>query len=73
VNRYGISRGIAVTGKGPAWFQKMDRNKDGDVSRREWLGTPEEFKEIDEDGDGLISVEEAIKYEAKRKAGANKK
>jgi Ca2+-binding EF-hand superfamily protein len=63
---------IRSVGKGPAWFQKMDRNKDGDVSRREFLGTPEEFKEIDEDGDGLISVEEALKYEAKRKAAAKK-
>ncbi len=23
---------------GPAWFRKMDRNRDGDVSRREFLG-----------------------------------
>src|SRR5262249_52071221 len=40
--------------KGPVWFQKMDRNRDGDVSRREWLGTEEEFRKIDTDGDGLI-------------------
>jgi Ca2+-binding EF-hand superfamily protein len=44
---------------GPLWFQKMDRNHDGDVSRREFLGTDEEFHKIDRDGDGLISVEEA--------------
>jgi hypothetical protein len=42
----------------------MDRNGDGDVSRREFLGTDEEFKRIDTDGDGLISVEEAEKYDA---------
>jgi Ca2+-binding EF-hand superfamily protein len=64
---------IRSVGKGPIWFQKMDRNKDGDVSRREFLGSPEEFKEIDEDGDGLISAEEAQKYEAKRKSAVNKK
>lgn len=63
---------IRTVGKGPIWFQKMDRNKDGDVSRREFLGSPEEFKEIDEDGDGLISAEEALKFEAKRKAAVNK-
>lgn len=44
---------------GPLWFQKMDRNHDGDVSRREFLGTEEEFRKIDRDGDGLISIEEA--------------
>ena len=51
----------------PAWFRKMDRNNDGDVSPREWLGTDEEFKAIDTDGDGLISVAEAIAFEAKKK------
>ena len=53
--------------RGPAWFRKMDRNKDGDVSRREFLGTPEEFKKIDTDGDGLISAAEADAYEKSRK------
>jgi Ca2+-binding EF-hand superfamily protein len=49
---------------GPLWFHKMDRNGDGDVSRKEWLGSEELFKKIDTDGDGLISVEEAIKADA---------
>lgn len=44
---------------GPMWFQKMDRNRDGDVSRREFLGTDEEFRKIDTDGDGLLSSQEA--------------
>jgi Ca2+-binding EF-hand superfamily protein len=44
---------------GPLWFRKMDRNRDGDVSRREFLGTDEEFQRIDTDGDGLISAQEA--------------
>src|SRR5262249_40060755 len=44
---------------GPLWFRKMDRNRDGDVSRAEFLGSDEEFRRIDTDGDGLISREEA--------------
>jgi Ca2+-binding EF-hand superfamily protein len=45
---------------GPTWFQKMDRNGDGDVSPEEFLGTPEDFKKLDADDDGLISAAEAI-------------
>jgi Ca2+-binding EF-hand superfamily protein len=50
---------------GPMWFQKMDRNRDGFVSRREFLGTDEEFRKLDLNGDGLISVEEAEAAEKK--------
>jgi Ca2+-binding EF-hand superfamily protein len=44
---------------GPLWFRKMDRNGDGDLSPREFLGSREEFDRIDADRDGMITVEEA--------------
>jgi Ca2+-binding EF-hand superfamily protein len=46
-------------GSVPAWFTKMDRNGDGDVSLREFLGPLELFRKLDRDGDGLISPAEA--------------
>ena len=37
----------------------MDRNRDGDVSRREFLGPREQFDRLDRDKDGLIDPDEA--------------
>jgi hypothetical protein len=37
----------------------MDRNHDGDVSRREFLGTREQFDRLDRDQDGLLGPDEA--------------
>jgi Ca2+-binding EF-hand superfamily protein len=60
-NQFGgeVMAGTPRPPAGPLWFRKMDRNRDGDVSRREFLGTDEEFRKLDTDGDGLISLQEA--------------
>lgn len=47
------------TPNGPLWFQRMDRNNDGDLSFREFLGPREDFQKLDENQDGLISPTEA--------------
>lgn len=46
---------------GPEWFRRMDRNQDGDVSPREFLGTETQFAQIDTDHDGLLSASEAAR------------
>jgi Ca2+-binding EF-hand superfamily protein len=46
---------------GPKWFRKMDRNRDGDISRREFLGPRADFERLDRDHDGLIDAQEAAK------------
>jgi len=45
--------------EGPLWFRKMDSNRDGDVSWREFLGPRETFDKLDTDADGLIDAAEA--------------
>ena len=44
---------------GPQWFRRMDRNQDGDLSRREFLGTRAQFDQLDADDDSLIDADEA--------------
>ncbi|MBX9677916.1 MAG: EF-hand domain-containing protein [Gemmataceae bacterium] len=49
----------------PSWFAKMDLNGDGEVSRREFLGTIDDFRRMDSDGDGMVSAEEAKQFRRK--------
>jgi Ca2+-binding EF-hand superfamily protein len=48
---------------GPTWFRKMDRNQDGDVTWREFLGQRADFSRIDANQDGLIDLNEAVAAE----------
>jgi Ca2+-binding EF-hand superfamily protein len=59
----------ARAARGPRWFRAMDRNGDGFVSPREFLGPPELFRRLDLDGDGLISAAEAERAERERPGG----
>ncbi len=43
----------------PTWFEAMDRNGDGDISRREFPGDQKQFQQLDENGDGFITAAEA--------------
>jgi Ca2+-binding EF-hand superfamily protein len=60
-----VPRTVALprTPVGPIWFQRMDRNNDGDVSWREFLGPRHVFEALDTDHDGLIDPKEAEQAE----------
>jgi hypothetical protein len=47
----------------PDWFVSMDKNGDRDLARGEFLGTTEQFRQFDTDGDGLLSVAEVLKLD----------
>jgi hypothetical protein len=46
---------------GPIWFQRMDRNNDGDLTWNEFLGPREVFHQLDIDLDSLLDPQEAAK------------
>ncbi|MCA9150715.1 MAG: hypothetical protein KDA92_15490, partial [Planctomycetales bacterium] len=42
----------------PAWFTQLDRNGDGEVSWREFLGPKSQFDKLDQNGDGFLQADE---------------
>lgn len=46
-------------GTGPTWYRRMDRNLDGDITWREFLGSREQFDQLDVNSDEMIDLAEA--------------
>jgi Ca2+-binding EF-hand superfamily protein len=42
----------------PRWAQSMDTNRDGDISRREFPGTSQQFGKLDKNSDSFVDLEE---------------
>jgi Ca2+-binding EF-hand superfamily protein len=47
------------------WFVRADFNRDGDISRREFLGSLDQFSQLDTNGDNYIGPEEAATFKVK--------
>jgi hypothetical protein len=43
----------------PEWFTHADLNSDGEISRREFLGSTDQFSQVDLSRDGYIDAAEA--------------
>ena len=57
-NSFRRSVHAAKTDRVPAWATEMDINKDGDISRSEFIGTKTQFDQLDEDNDGFLEPSE---------------
>jgi hypothetical protein len=63
--RYNLSRSRPASGdfSPPDWFVHGDFNGDGHISRREFVGTLDQFGQLDLNDDGFISAAEAAVVE----------
>jgi Ca2+-binding EF-hand superfamily protein len=55
------------------WFKQLDTDNDGQVALYEWKNSGrsiEEFQKYDRNGDGFITIEEVLAYEAAHKPAA---
>lgn len=50
---------VSRVAQGPVWYQRMDRNNDGDLTWEEFLGSRRDFDRLDVDKDRLIDLKEA--------------
>jgi hypothetical protein len=60
----GPSAAIAIrppSEESPGWFIAMDANRDGEISRREFLGGRAKFESLDIDSNGFLELPEAVK------------
>jgi len=54
-----VPQPVMQTNNGPIWFQRADRNGDGDLVWDEFIGPRDVFDRLDKDKDGLIDPAEA--------------
>ena len=50
----------------PQWFEHMDTNHDGVISRREFLGDENQFQSLDANRDLFVEPDEVAQSEAQR-------
>jgi Ca2+-binding EF-hand superfamily protein len=62
---FAAASGNSATSRGPEWFTRMDRNGDGDVTLKEFLGDEQQFQQLDTNRDGFIERREAETAEQK--------
>lgn len=58
-----VGRDVGSPGEsvnGPVWFRRMDKNRDGEVSQREFLGGKAVFDKLDLNHDGYLDLNEAL-------------
>jgi len=58
-SRTGARTAATTNSDAPQWFTRMDRNGDGDITFKEFLGDKQAFEKLDANHDGFIEPKEA--------------